>query len=126
MIRGTDLGARILRWTQETFGLAISPRERALRLLEEAVELAQTEGVTRQVAACIVTRVFSRPEGNARREVSQVALTLWGYCEHHGLDPADLAADELRRVELIPRESWLDRQVSKAQDGICDAWRRDD
>ena len=116
------LGARILEWTIKTFGAAgpITAKERALRLLEEAVELAQSEGVSRDVVSRIADRAFGRPPGMPLGEAAQVALTLWGYCEHHGWKPADLAQLELRRVETISAEDWTARNNSKKIAGICD------
>jgi hypothetical protein len=119
MTRPKTLGARIFDWTVRTFGAecATGP-ERAIRLLEEAVELAQSECVPRIAAERVIARVFDRPGGNPRKEASQVALTLGAYCEWKGWDPVDLASEEADRVESIPIEQWRTRHEAKQGDGI--------
>ena len=54
----------VFQWVRETFGdPSTVASERIKRVLEEAVELAQAEGMTRDHARAIVDYVFSKPKG---------------------------------------------------------------
>ncbi len=72
--------------------------ERVLRFLEEATELAQAEGLTKERALRVLDYVFSRPVGEKSQEVGGVAVTLAVYCEMAGLDLHSAALNELNRV----------------------------
>ncbi len=117
---GADpLGVRIVRWAVATFGPeSMNGPERTMRTLEEAAELAQSEGVTQSMAESVISRVYSRPAGDSRREASQLALTLWAYCGFKGWDPMALANMEASRVESLPAEHWQRRHAAKAAVGI--------
>lgn len=72
--------------------------ERALRFLEESVELVQAEGLTKERALRVLDYVFSRPVGETRQEVGGVSVTLAVYCEMKGIDLHSCALNELDRV----------------------------
>ena len=57
----------------------ITPKIRALRVLEEAIELAQSEGVTEDEVNIIRNQVFSKPPGVPYQELGGVLTTLAGY-----------------------------------------------
>ena len=98
------LQRRISRWAREVFGevAATDPKERVLRILEEAAELAQAEGLPRSQAHMILDYVFDRPAGEAPQELAGVYLTLMAYAEAKGLSLNVEARKELERV-LNPR-----------------------
>ena len=51
----SDRGQRVLAWAADVFGpVATDRRERAVRLVEEAIEVAQAEGVPAEVVERVV------------------------------------------------------------------------
>lgn len=79
--------------------------ERLHRFLEEALELAQASGGSREDAIALVDYVFSRPAGQARLEAGGVMVTLAGLCSASGLDMMEAGETELARnwdrIEII-------------------------
>lgn len=95
------------RWVQETYGdkSLFDVKNRAMRVAEEGVELAQAEDVTREQMLAIVERAYSRPAGEPRQEFAGVGFTwlVYSYAKHM-VDPVQPVIDELRRVETIDSE----------------------
>lgn len=87
-------------WVTSLFGKdnANDPRERGMRFLEEAIELAQAAGIDQVEVDKLVRYVYERPKGNVRQEVGGVSVTLAAFCHAAGVDLGDAAADELRRI----------------------------
>lgn len=88
-------------WVNSTFGeRSLKDRgERARRVLEEAVELAQAAGLGRGDAEAVLADVYARQPGDVGQEVGGLMNTLGALCA--GLD-VDLAAQteaEMVRVE---------------------------
>ncbi len=109
----------ILAWAISTFGvIAIRRDERASRFLEEALELAQVEGVSEAMAETILARVYSRSCGDVTREIGQAQLTLECLAENISLDSDDLARQEFDRVRRLPKDYFVRRQNDKAALGI--------
>lgn len=81
-------GKLLLDWTCSTFGdkVAQNQQERAMRLFEEAAELAQAAGVPADKSAAILARTYSRPAGAEPQEAAQVLVTLLSYCAQLGID----------------------------------------
>lgn len=71
--------------------------ERTHRFLEEALELAQANGCTREQARALVDYVYGRPEGRPELEVGGVMVTLASLCSASGIDMQDAGDAELRR-----------------------------
>lgn len=69
---------RVYEWTLKVFGDAVTynVRERGFRFTEEALELAQAVGVTRDEAVTLVDYVFNRPVGEVGQEIGGVMVTL--------------------------------------------------
>jgi len=112
--------SEVLSWAVSTFGpIALDRRERAARLLEECIELAQAEGLSSELVSRIAERVYSRPAGDVKRELAQVAMTLDASAENLGLDAQAAAAGELERVKGIPAAHFVGRQAAKAALGIA-------
>lgn len=57
----------------------ITPKIRVLRVLEEAAELAQAEGVSEEEFDHIKRQVFSKPPGEYHAELGAVLICLAGY-----------------------------------------------
>jgi hypothetical protein len=98
--RSTDFQDRVKPWMDACFGPAISADkvERNHRFLEEALELVQACGGTREEALQLVDYVFNRPVGEPSQEVGGVKVTLAALCLANGIDMHEAAETELARV----------------------------
>ena len=99
--------SRVREWLVTCFGEAASNNrlERTHRFLEEALELAQSNGCTKADAQMLIEYVFSRPSGKQEEEVGGVLVTLAGLCEACRIDMDEVGNQELsrnwRRIEAI-------------------------
>lgn len=91
---------RIAPWMQECFGPAISADkvERNHRFLEEALELVQACGCSRNDALQLVDYVYGRPTGEPSQEVGGVMVTLAALCQAQSLDMHGAGETELTRI----------------------------
>ena len=96
----TSLQSRVAPWILACFGPAIAAdkAERNHRFLEEALELVQACGSTREEAHRLVDYVYSRPIGEIGQEVGGVMLTLAALCLAQGEDMDAAGEAELARV----------------------------
>jgi hypothetical protein len=107
---------RIQKWLGKVFDAKVrnSVEERALRLLEEACELAQALNVTRDDAIRLVNYVYNRPVGNPGQEVAGTMVTLAAVACAAGIDLEGVVlaeADRIERPEII--EKIRNRQEEK-------------
>ena len=110
----------VFQWARETFGEAAStPSERALRLLEEAIELAQAEGVALDRVTAVAEHVYLKPAGQPEQEAGGVGLTLLAYCESRGFSADGAEERELERVLAIDPAHFRERHNRKADVGIA-------
>lgn len=97
------LEVRVREWVESRIGKRhMDRRERAMRLLEEAIELAQAEGITREMVDNQAAHVYARPVGEPSQEAAGVAVCLLGWCAATGNMLATLAEREVRRIEAKP------------------------
>jgi hypothetical protein len=91
----------VARWVGAAFGerVAMDPRERAFRFLEEALELVQAAGLRSSDATRLVNYVYERPVGVVAQEVGGVMVTLAALCAAFYLDLEFCALAELERAE---------------------------
>jgi hypothetical protein len=75
--------------------------ERNHRFLEEALELVQANGCTREDAHALVDYTFGRPVGELAQEVGGVLVTLAALCNAIGCDMATAGDYELDRVQTL-------------------------
>ena len=115
-----DRPSHWLQWAHETFGdVALDPYERALRFVEEAVELAQAIGLDANEVSAIIGRVYARPAGDVQREVGQCLACFETLARVLKVDSDHEATAELARVKAIPREEWARRHGAKVALGIA-------
>ncbi len=138
---------RVARWMQECFGPEISADkvERNHRFLEEALELVQALGCTKEEASQLVDYVYGRAVGDPPQEVGGVMVTLAALCLASGMDMDAAAETELARIlqpEVVTKirekqkhkpafsplpGSYPEREPVKADECCCgeteDAWR---
>ena len=90
---------RVEQWLDACFPPAVRSNraERTHRFLEEALELAQANGCSRDDALALVEYVFGRPVGRPDEEVGGVMVTLAGLCSASGINMDDAGHRELER-----------------------------
>lgn len=116
----TTLGADFLKWAIEIFGpVAADRRERAMRFVEEAIEVAHAEGVLEITLENMIERVYSRKAGEISREIGQASATLEMFAASIGVSVSDEAAREFARVKRFPKEHWRKRHAAKVELGIA-------
>lgn len=129
----------VLKWASTTFaGVAndngevvdaCSPQQRALRFLEEAVELCQAvleesgakhdEIVRFGVQAHnLITRIFAMPPGKVFQETGGVMVTLLAMAEVMGVSVAKAEEAEFTRVLSKPDDHFRARQKAKLDAGF--------
>lgn len=90
----------VARWLVECFGqdIAYNKLERNHRFLEEALELVQACGCTKDEALQLVDYVYGRPGGEVDQEVGGVIVTLSALCTARGIPLQQAAITELERI----------------------------
>jgi NTP pyrophosphatase (non-canonical NTP hydrolase) len=86
---------------------------RALRTVEEAIELAQACDVPEQVMLDLVKIVYARPKGDIHQELGSVMLTLTILCVVIDVDIDAMLKNELCRVLSLPLEHFAQRNREK-------------
>lgn len=90
------------RWSQLVFGEhfeRITPKIRSLRVLEEAMELAQSEGVTPEELQIIADQVYSKPVNpDPKKELGGVIVTLTNYADTRGYNLEESFYSEYCRI----------------------------
>lgn len=122
---------RVVRWCKEAFGTADTEnkRMRSLRFLEEALELVQATGISRDEAYRVLGYVYEREKGDIAQEIGGVMVTLPTLASAHGLSIYKCGENELTRcwqnIEKIK-----DRHASKPRfdgtdrDSNGDLWEK--
>jgi hypothetical protein len=108
------------KWAEEAFGgaEANSVPQRALRVLEEAIELAQAAKLDEKLVHDLVKYVYQRPVGEVEQEVSGVSVTLLAFCCAAGLNADTVEWAEVVRVLSKPREFFTERNAKKNAAGF--------
>lgn len=115
-----DRPSRALDWAVKMFGpMAMDAEERAMRFLEEAIELAHALGVKPAAANGLVERVYSRDQGDMVKEMGQAQLTLDLLSKAILVNADDAADQEFFRIQKIPQEEWLRRHAAKQAKGLA-------
>ena len=92
---------RIAAWVRKVFTEAEAQNapERALRLVEEAIELAQACGVGRDALHRLVDYVLDRPVGDPAQEVAGTMVTLYALAQAINVDADDAFENEVSRIQ---------------------------
>lgn len=101
----------VFEWCGRTFGSESQRdrKKRALRFLEEAIELYQAEGCSLEQGQALMAHVLARPADQPQQEVGGVSVTLLSYCEAAGLSAHECEAVEIARI--------FNRSAEKARQG---------
>lgn len=108
------------RWAERAFGMShvTNPKIRALRLLEEAIELAQAESIPRHMIDHCTDIVYGRPVGTAAQEIGGVLMTTAVYCSCRNMDMELVLSYELDRVLSKPLDNFAKRNQDKIDMGL--------
>lgn len=100
----TNLADRTARWVVRTFGLPnlTDRRERARRIVEEAIEVAQSEGIDEARVRRLVERVYSRPVGMIGDEIGGLLLTIAAWQANTPSMSPFVEAERLLSTKLEP------------------------
>lgn len=109
-----------LDWAVRAFGAqhVYNLPIRALRLVEEAIELAQAHDVPRDTLIDLVNLLYKRPAGSAVQELGGVMLTATILAAAQGYDPQDAFLIELRRVLDKPPAHFAECNEEKIKLGM--------
>jgi NTP pyrophosphatase (non-canonical NTP hydrolase) len=112
---------RVLQWVRQVFGdnVADTTSERASRVVEEALELGQAAGLSREDTVAIAFRVFSRPKGDIRTELGDVGLTILALAEQQWLSADTCEVEALERALNLDPEHLRARHNAKVADGVA-------
>jgi hypothetical protein len=90
---------RVNEWLATCFPYSVRSdrQERTHRFLEEALELAQANGCSREEAQALIEYVYSRPAGQPELEVGGVMVTLASLCSATSIDMGEAGDRELQR-----------------------------
>lgn len=109
----------VLSWAVDTFGpIASDKQERVKRFAEEAIELCQACGLSRDLLTKIVSYTYNRECGAIHKEIGQVGVTLATLAEVCGEDMGKEINNEFERISSIDKSVWQARQNKKAEIGI--------
>jgi hypothetical protein len=95
----TSFQERVESWLKACFPIAVwsNRAERTHRFLEEALELAQANGCSREDALTLVDYVYGRPIGTPDLEVGGVMVTLAALCSASQINMDEAGDGELKR-----------------------------
>lgn len=113
----------VTEWVESRFGVDVQTNvhERAMRFLEEAIELFQAADgkCTAEDAHKLVDYVFSRPVGHQAQEIGGVMVTLYALAEQLWYKVDNCEADEINRIYTLPKRHFQKRQAKKKEAGVC-------
>lgn len=110
----------MLDWAVRMFGpVALNTDERAARVLEEALELAQVENVPKEVSQKLLDRVYSRPKGETVQEIAGLQFCINTLAANYNINPVTEAEIEFMRVSQWPKEYWAKKHKEKIDAGVA-------
>lgn len=121
---GDDVPVRDLRqaatlgWVKRELLSDDGVATRARRMVEEALELAQSVGTSEEEARRVLEHVYSRPKGTPFQEVGGVTVTLMSLAEALGISVASAEIAEFVRIHSLPPGHFHARQKEKKDAGL--------
>ena len=108
----------ILTWASAHFPKAYNQRdERIARFFEEALELAQAWGMSKDEVLKFVDVVYSKPVGDDIVEMADAHLCLMALAEFSGNDLDQLSRERFLGSLAKTSDYWKGRQDKKLQNG---------
>lgn len=116
-----DFQHAVTLWMEYCFGRASDGTKkniRNFRFYEEATELVQAAGMTREEAHRQVDYTFDRPPGVPAQELGGVMVTLAAWAATHGLQMSEHGPAELMRIDTPEMVAKIRaKQASKPGEG---------
>jgi hypothetical protein len=111
---------QIAQWVKDAFGeeQAASLPHLGIRMMEEAIELAQAAGTDKDMIHKLVDFVYGRPVGGIGNELGGLSVTALALASAAGLDLDAEEANEVRRVLTIPIARFRERNANKNAAGF--------
>lgn len=111
---------QVYAWAFRCFGMAhaTDPRQRGLRMLEEAIELYQATDGDQAKAHQLVDFIFARPKGEIGQELGGLGVTLLALAAAVGKDADAEEATEVARILSKPPEHFAARNAAKNAAGF--------
>ena len=105
-----EVQEKVRVWVLQVLGAETckNKTERTNRFLEEAIELAQSAGCSKQDAIALVEYVYNKEPGEAYQEVGDVLITLAAFCTAFKLDMAACGSLKLN-------DNWTDSEKIRAK-----------
>lgn len=118
-MRVADFQRQVAGWVRQCFGeeIAVDRRIRALRFLEEALELVQASDLSADDVLKVLEYVYARPVGELHQEVGGVAVTLSALCSANDISMTKASQVELARC-ILRTEEIRQKQVQKSDAGL--------
>jgi hypothetical protein len=112
---------RVTDWAIRCFGEehVFDPQVRGMRLLEEAIEFAQSVNVPTDKCKAIVDYVYSRPAGTPKQELGGVAITAIAAATAIQENFFGVTMTELTRIEAKSPEHFTARNQTKIDLGFA-------
>lgn len=107
-------------WCAAAFGEdhANSIPQRGIRLLEEAIELAQAAGCEREMCHKLLDHIFDKPAGDIMQELGSVGTTTLAFAAAAHLSADGCEKMEVERVLSKPLEYFAARNKVKNDAGF--------
>ncbi len=105
--------------TVRSEAIANNLQERVKRIIEEAIELAQAEGLPLEMIFRIAQRTYGRPAGKPEQEVGGMMTTLMTYCQARGISIYRAEVAEFARALCTPYYVLKRKYEEKVRDGIA-------
>lgn len=111
---------QVYAWAFRCFSLAhaTDPRQRGLRMLEEAIELYQATDGDQAKAHQLVDFIFARPKGEIGQELGGLGVTLLAFAAAVGKDADAEEAAEVARILSKSPEYFAARNAAKNAAGF--------
>lgn len=111
---------KVAEWCIAAFGeeQMKSAPHRAIRFLEECIELFQAAGGDKEKAHKLIDYMFDRPVGSIESEFGGVGLTLLALAHCLGVSADELEVKEFKRVLSLPLEHFAKRNKEKDDAGF--------
>jgi hypothetical protein len=110
---------RALAWATEVYGDRVkSARYQAFRFIEEAMELAQTQGLTLADLVRTAEYVSARKVGDTKVEIGDVVFTLDILAENLGISVDGCHTTCLNRIKGLDPERCREKDAAKIAEGL--------
>ena len=107
-------------WAGASFGEehCMDTRMRAMRFIEEAIELAQAMGLEKEMIGKLADHIYGKEGGEIYQEIGGVGVTLLVLAQSVGLSADACEMGELRRVIAKGNAHFAERNKEKMDAGF--------